>query len=43
MSTSMIIPIAFFAVAAFVILVALGWVFVNTRRQHRHTKSTNRK
>jgi len=39
MSTSMIITIAFFAVAAILILVALGWVFVNNRTQHRHAKA----
>jgi hypothetical protein len=43
MSTTMIVPIAFFAVAAIVILIALGWVLVNERRRHRRTKWTNRK
>ncbi len=39
MSTGMIIMIAFFAVAAIVILVALGWVLVNKRTQHRRVKA----
>jgi uncharacterized protein HemX len=39
MSTSMIITIAFFAVAIILILVALGWVFVNKRTQHRHVEA----
>ena len=39
MSTSMIVPIAFFAVAIIPILVALGWVFVNKRTQHRHVEA----
>jgi FtsZ-interacting cell division protein ZipA len=39
MSTIMIIMIAFFAVAAIVILVALGWVLVNKRTQHRRVKA----
>ena len=39
MSTSMIIPIAFFAVAIILILVALGWVVVNKRQRRRHVKA----
>ena len=36
MSTGMIISIAFFAVAAIVILLAVGWVLINKRTQRRH-------
>jgi uncharacterized protein HemX len=39
MSTGMIIMIAFFALAAIAILVALGWVLVNKRTQHRRVKA----
>jgi hypothetical protein len=39
MSTSMIITIAFFAVAAMSILIALGWVLVNKRKHNRHLKA----
>ena len=39
MSTIMIVMIAFFALAATVILVALGWVLVNKRTQHRRVKA----
>jgi len=39
MSTSMTISIGFFAVAAIVVLIALGWVLVNKRKQHRHAKA----
>jgi regulatory protein YycI of two-component signal transduction system YycFG len=39
MSTGMIIPIVFFAVAIILILVALGWVLVNKRTHHRHVNA----
>jgi uncharacterized protein HemX len=39
MSTSVIITIAFFAVAAIGILIALGWVLVNKGKHHRHVKA----
>jgi uncharacterized protein HemX len=39
MSTSMIIPIAFFAVAIILILVALGWVVVNKRQRRRQVEA----
>lgn len=40
MSTGMIISIAFFAVAALVIVIALGWVLANKRTQRRrHVKA----
>ena len=40
MSTSMIVTIALFAVAAVAILIALGWVLVNKRTQRRrHVKA----
>ena len=39
MSTSVIISIALFAVAAGAILIALGWVLVNTRKHNRHLRA----
>lgn len=40
MSTGTIIPIAFFAFAAVIVLVALGWVLINSRiRRRRHVKA----
>src|SRR5512147_895675 len=39
MSTGMIIPIAFFAVAIILILVALGWVVVNKRQRRRQVEA----
>ena len=39
MSTSNIISIVFFAVAAILILIALGWVLVNKRKHNRHLKA----
>jgi uncharacterized protein HemX len=39
MSTGIIIMVAFFAFAAIVILVALGWVLVNMRTQRRRVKA----
>jgi uncharacterized protein HemX len=39
MSTGMIIPIVFFAIAIILILVALGWVLVNKRTHHRHVNA----
>lgn len=39
MSTSMTISIGFFVVAAIVVLIALGWVLVNKRKQHRRAKA----
>ena len=39
MSTGMIIPIAFFAVAIILILVALGWVVVNKRQRRRQIEA----
>jgi uncharacterized protein HemX len=39
MSIGTIISIAFFAVAAILVLVALGWVLVSKRRHRRHVKA----
>lgn len=39
MSTGMIIPIVFFAVAIILVLIALGWVLVNKRTRHRHVNA----
>jgi hypothetical protein len=39
MSTSMTIEIALFAVAAVVILIALCFVLINKRKQHRQVKA----
>jgi uncharacterized protein HemX len=39
MSTGTIVAIAFLALAAVAIVIALGWVLVSKRMQHRHVKA----
>jgi uncharacterized protein HemX len=39
MSTGTIIAIAFFAVAVVFTVVALAWVLLNKRKEHRHVKA----
>lgn len=39
MSTSMIVTIAFFAVAMILILIALAWAMLGTRKQRRHDEA----
>ena len=39
MSTGIIIAIAFLAVAGGTILVALAWVLLNKRKEHRHVEA----